>query len=149
MKLDIWVLVVVLGVVILLAILYALDQKKQKKERDDILANSLAITNPGSPGSAGTVNNLMAVRPYTDKLYTDFNAYSADTYLYDELMTLDNEAIRNIWLDWDQRYRAETGKTLSLALYDAYSFTRCCSFGWDWTYHAKPFHDKLKSMGLP
>lgn len=145
MKLDIWTVVIIAVVILIIVIFYFVQSAKKKKEREDILQNSIAITNPGA---GGTVNNLLSIRPYTDRIAMDLEAYSADTALYDELVELDNESIRNIWLDWDQRYKSIGGQPLAAAVYSGYSFTRCCTFGWDWTYHAKLFHDRLKQIGL-
>jgi len=135
------------AVVVLVIIIYnAMKAKKEKDDRDKTLADSEIISEQLSQGQPITGFNP---KPYTDRLNSDFGAYTADTSLYDELMTLNDAQIRAIWKDWEDRYKKQAGKPLGLALYDAYAFTRGFTFGWDWTYHAKKFYDKLKAIGLP
>ena len=141
----------VLVVIIANTIKAAKDAKKEQDEREQTLADSEQISVQIAQGNPA---NNFNPKPYTDRLNSDFNAMTADTSLYAELILLDDNQIRAIWKDWEDRYKKEPtnnqkGKTLGLALYDAYWFTRSYTFGWDWTYHAKKFYDKLKAIGLP
>lgn len=141
----------VVALILMGMVFHSMTAARERKEREEVLANSEVISGGGdnSGGGGGTFNP----KPYTDRLLSDFKAYTADTQLYDELIKLDDNKIRAIWSDWDSRLKNMEGnpqktKTLALALYDAYWPTRAFSFGWDWTYHAKKFYDKMKTIGL-
>jgi hypothetical protein len=142
-----------LGAAAIIFIYYIFSRRKAaaeaEKEREETIRISEQIsTEISTGGNSASFNG----KPFAEKLKSDFAAYTADTALYDELLKLKDSEIRSIWLAYDERLKnsePQKGKTLGLALYDSYSFTRSFTFGWDWTYHAKPFYDKLIQLGLP
>jgi hypothetical protein len=119
-------------------------KKKQEEEtRTATVANSEAISQ-----GAGTFNP----KPFAERIKSDIGAYTADTGLYDEMIKLNSPDVRAIWQYYDTNLKdkdPEKGKTMGLAIYDSYAFTRSFTFGWDWEYHAKLFYDRLNALGLP
>lgn len=145
----------ILGAAAIFVLYYIYKKRKTaidaKTEREETIRISEQIESGGNGTGTGT-GTAFNPKPYADKLKSDFGAYTADTTLYDELNKLSNSEIRQIWTYYDERLKnsdPQKGKTLGLALYDAYSFTRSFTFGWDWTYHAKLFYDRLNQIGLP
>lgn len=139
-----YIIYIAAAVVIYLVYRKMQTDKKTKEERNETLQISEQISEQ-QPGAFNPA-------PWGQRLKSDFGSYTADTALYEELMKLSDQEIRQIWEYYDVRLKAQDpqkGKTLGLAVYDAYSFTRSFTFGWDWTYHAKLFYDRLKTIGLP
>jgi len=136
----------IIGAVVVAAV-YLYLQNKKKKEAEAERATTIQNSEQISQGT-GSFNP----KPFAERIKSDLGAYTADTSLYEEMNKLNSPDIRAIWQYYDTNLKdkdPEKGKTLGLAIYDSYAFTRSFTFGWDWDYYAGVFYNRLNALGLP
>jgi hypothetical protein len=136
-----WLLVLGVVIAIALAIGIGVSAAAAAKERKR-LQN---IAEGKGPDGKGGFNP----RPYTDALFLECysNSY-ADKTLFAELLKMPDQNIRDIFVDWETRYKSKKeneGRTLGKAIKYAYSGYFVSPFAYAL---AMEFHNKLVQLGL-
>lgn len=117
----------------------AKDDAADKKAEEEALQASEEI-------SAGQTPSVFAEKPYTDNIWRDLQAWFSTPSVYTEILELNDNQIREIWQDWNQRYKAQySNRTLQNALNAGY----VNKFTVEWSQGAEKFVNKLRQIGLP